>query len=268
MKLISENSGKTILSKRLISMNANVDSSSTGLSPAIEQLLADLIEAAKNCFQAELKSVVLFGSGAEGRLRVTSDLNLLFLLHKFEKSQVDAFRESLRVAQVAGNASVMFVLETELPLAAEAFAVKFDDIGRRHRVLFGDDVIAALAISRAAKIHHLQQVLLNLSLRLRERYVAVSLREEQLAGVIADMSGPLRAAAATLLELEGQPVGSPKEALEKIAQAVKDPQSTPVGNQLTEARQTHALPPGTAGPLMFQLMALAEAMHSRAERLK
>jgi predicted nucleotidyltransferase len=249
-------------------MNANLEPSSTELPPAIEQLLVDLVEAARNCFQGELKSIVLFGSGAEGRLRMTSDLNLLFVLRKFEKSQVDVFRESLRVAQVAGKASAMFVLETELPLAAEAFAVKFDDIARRHRVLFGDDVIASLTISRTAKIHRLQQVLLNLLLRLRERYATLSLREEQLSDVIADVAGPLRSAAATLLELEGQPIKSPKEALEAIAHSLKETNQSPVGNLLTEVRQTRVLPPGTAATVMFQLMALAEAMRYRAERLK
>jgi hypothetical protein len=52
-------------------MTANVESSPAGLSPAIEQLIADLIKAAKKCFQEDLKSIVLFGSGAEGRLRKT-----------------------------------------------------------------------------------------------------------------------------------------------------------------------------------------------------
>jgi predicted nucleotidyltransferase len=248
-------------------MNANVESSVSGLSPEFGQLLENLVEAANRCFGDHLVSVILFGSGAEGRLRMTSDLNLLFVLRKFEKDRVDAFREPLRVARVAGKASAMFVLEAELPAAAEAFAVKFDDIGRRHRVLYGPDAIARLVIPRAAKIARLQQVLLNLSLRLRERYAAASLREEQLAGVIAEMSGPLRAAAATLLELEGAAASSPKEAFEKFVLSTNDQQAARVPSEITEARKTHALPPGAAGSLAFQLMALAEALRSRAERL-
>ena len=35
---------------------------------------------------------------------------------------------------------VMFLLEDELPVAAELFAVKFNDIRNRHRVLYGSDV--------------------------------------------------------------------------------------------------------------------------------
>jgi predicted nucleotidyltransferase len=249
-------------------MDANVKSSTSKLPAATEQLLGNLVEAAKQCFQDDLKSIVLFGSGAEGRLRITSDLNLLVVLRNFEKSRVDSFREPLRVANVAGHASAMFVLEAELPAAADAFAVKFDDIGRRRRVLFGDDVIAGLSVPRAAKIGRLKQVLLNLSLRLRERYAAASLREEQLAGVIAETAGPLRSAAATLLDLEGQKAATPKEALEKFAKSMKDAEVEKALNQITEARQTHALPPGAAGTVMFQLMALAQALRSRAERIK
>ncbi|MCC6124958.1 MAG: hypothetical protein IT426_08350 [Pirellulales bacterium] len=248
-------------------MTANVESSVSGLTPEIGQLLENLVEAAKSCFGDDLASVILYGSGAEGRLRITSDLNLLFVLRKFEQGRVDAFREPLRVARVAGKASAMFVLEAELPAAAEAFAVKFDDIGRRRRVLYGADAIARLTIPRAAKIARLQQVVLNLSLRLRERYAAVGLREEQLAGVIAEMSGPLRAAAATLLELEGAAFSSPKEAFEKFVESTKDEKTAQVPNYITEARRTHALPPGAAGSVMFQLMVLAEALRLRAERL-
>jgi len=248
-------------------MATNVESSAPELPAAVGQLLNELVETAKRSFQDDLRSIVLFGSGAEGRLRATSDLNLLFVLRKFAKGRIDVFRESLRVAQMAGHAAVMFVLEAELPAAAAAFAVKFDDIGRRRRVLYGDDVIDSLSIPRAAKIRRLQQVLLNLSLRLRERYAMVSLREEQLAGVIADAAGPLRSAVATLLELEGRAAASPKEALARIAQSLEVANAAATLDYLTETRQTRVLPAGAAGPVMFQLMALAEALRTRAERL-
>lgn len=237
------------------------------LPPATEQLLSDLVAAAGKCFQASLKSIVLFGSGAEGRLRPTSDLNLLFVLAAFEPAQVDAFREPLRVAQVAGRATGMFVLTSELAAVAEAFAVKFDDMARRRRVLFGDDPIARLTPSRAAKVQRLRQVLLNLLLRLRERYLGASLREEQLAIVIAETAGPLRSAAGTLLELEGAPVASPKLALEQLAQSLKNPEWLAAIQQFPRIRETRTLPPGTGTRLLFHLIALTEAMYQRTSPL-
>ncbi|HEX9048075.1 MAG TPA: nucleotidyltransferase domain-containing protein [Verrucomicrobiae bacterium] len=245
----------------------NIPLDKTSLSPAMEQLLTDLVTAARGCFQDNLKSVVLFGSGAEGRLRATSDLNLLFVLTAFDAAQANGFREPMRVAQVAGRATGMFVLASELPAVAEAFAVKFDDIARRHRVLFGDDLVANLPSSRAAKKQRLRQVLLNLLLRLRERYVSVSLHEEHLAIVIAETAGPLRSAAATLRELEGAPADSPKAALEQLAQALNNPDWLAAVTQIHTVRESRSLPPGEAPRLMFQLTALTEAMLSRTEKV-
>lgn len=256
-------------------MEPNVNPTANTLAQNIEELLQSLINAAKQAFGDDLKSFILFGSGAEGRLRPVSDLNLLLVLKKFEPAKADAFREPLRTAKVAARASAMFLLEAELPDAMEAFAVKFDDISRRRRVLFGTDVFSGVVISREAKKVRLRQVLMNLILRLRERYLAVSLREEQMVAVIAETASPLRAAAGTLLELEGQKVNSPKEALENLTQMlVKGGQL--VGDakgwqqslqQITEARTTTMLPPGIAAPLLFRLLELGQQMLLRLDHL-
>jgi predicted nucleotidyltransferase len=232
-----------------------------------ELVLVDLVEAAQDSFQDDLVSIVLFGSGAEGRLRATSDLNLLVVLKRFQQERADRFREPLRLGHVAAQAVAMFVLESELSEAAEAFALKFGDIARRCRVLFGDFPIASLAVSPQAKKQQLRQTLMNLTLRLRQRYILTSLREEQLALMIAETAGPLRSAAATLLELEGRPVASPKESLETVAHLVDDADWSETLRLVSEVRQTRRLPPGVAAPVVFQLMDLVEAMRLRTERL-
>src|SRR5262249_24489083 len=118
---------------------------------------------------AELESVILLGSGAEGRLRATSDVNLLVILKKLTLAQLDQMRESLRAGAAAVGLTVMFVEGGELAHAFEAFAVKFSDIKERHRVLYGSSPLESIQISREASIRRLRQVLLNLTLRLRER---------------------------------------------------------------------------------------------------
>jgi hypothetical protein len=161
----------------------------------------------------------------------------------------------------------MFLLENELPAAAEAFAVKFDDITRRHRVLFGENLMARFTSTREARKARVLQMLLNLKLRLRERYAATSLREEQLAIVVAEAAGPLRAAAWTLCELENRPANSPREALETVAAAMDQSRWAHTLALIPQARQTRALPPGAGGAALFDLMQLCEALRQRAETL-
>ena len=232
----------------------------------VSTTLNTFIAAAKKAFGEQLCSVVLYGSGAEGRLRPTSDVNLILVLSTFDRAEADQLREPLRLAQAAIKLRVMFLLQDELKPATQAFAVKFADIARRRLVLYGEDPFASVAVSRDDAIFRLKQTLLNLTLRLRETYMARSLREEQLAVVIADAAGPLRSCASTLLELEGNAVSSPKEALENIATSL--PGATSDVQLITEARQRHTLPPGAAAPALFQLIELAQAMWARAAQLK
>ncbi len=171
------------------------------------------------------------------------------------------------MAQAAVRLAAMFLLESEVGAAAEAFAVKFADVLRRRRVLHGDDPFAHLAIGRPAEIARLKQVLLNLTLRLRAAYVLRSLREEQLALVVADAAGPLRACAATLLELEGQPAPSPKEALARVAGSLGQAGSDGALANLSVARERRLLPPGVAAATLFRLIELAQRMSARAARL-
>jgi len=230
-------------------------------------LLSDFVQAARRCFGADLRTVVLFGSAAEGRLRPTSDLNLLLVLRRFERSQTDEFRAHFRLARSAARAAVMFLTEPELPAAAEAFAVKFGDVARRHRILWGDDLLSALRPSRAAMKTRLTQMLLNLTLRLRERYAAEGPHEEQIALAVAEAAGPLRAAAAALCELEGVPFDSPRAALEAQIGRLGGTGTGSLAGAITAARQGGRLPPGQAPQTLFDLIHLTEALRGRVEHL-
>ena len=231
----------------------------------VSQMLGSFVEASRAAFGDDLRSVILFGSAVEGRLRPASDVNVLVLLAAFDRAKADRLREPLRTAQTAIRLSAMFLLEAELQPAIESFAVKFGDIARRHRVLFGADPFANATVPRAAAITRLKQTLLNLTLRMREAYISRGLREEQLVAAIAEMAGPLRACAATLLELQGAAEHSPKVALEKVAGALLP--GTALLGRISEARTERALPPGTAGATFCDVIDLAQRMWAKAQEL-
>jgi predicted nucleotidyltransferase len=229
----------------------------------VRRVIDSLVDSARASFGDSLRSVILYGSAAEGRLRATSDVNLLFILSRFDG--VDSFREPYRFAQAAANVTAMFVLEEELADAAESFAQKFADIARRHVVLHGEDLVAHIEIPRRARVRRLQQSLLNLTLRLRASYVESSLREEQCAIAVADAAGPLRAGAASILELEGRGTLAPKEALETLVRELGRFDS--LLPHISEAREERVLPAGQAAKIMFETLELARALHERSHRL-
>jgi hypothetical protein len=239
-----------------------------GLPEAVERAITGFVASAKEAFGADLASIVLFGSGAEQNLRPTSDVNILLVLRRFDQVQADALREPLRFAHAAIELNAMFMLETELPEAMEAFAVKFSDILHRHKLLHGSDPFASVTVSDAALLRRLKQVLLNLQIRLRERYVLMSLREEQLGRVIADAAPPLRASAASILQLEGNPAPSPKKALERVVTALGDPALSAVLAAMTKVRAGERLEPGQGPAILIDLMRLIEKLRGNVERLE
>jgi predicted nucleotidyltransferase len=238
------------------------------LPSQVGRVLTDFVAAAQTAFATDLSSIVLFGSAAEGRLRPTSDVNLLLLLTKFDQGRANELRTPLSVAQAAIRLSPMFILEAELPSAITAFAEKFSDIRRRRKVLFGSDPFVDVKIPREILITRLDQVLLNLILRLREAYVTRGLREEQLALAIAEAAGPLRACAATLLELEGQKELSPKTALEQYVKSAGESVWLEALPRISEAREQRMLPPGVAGVVLLNLIDVAKSIGSRLQKLR
>ena len=239
----------------------------SALPVEVKNCLEAFVEAAKAAFGGELVSILIYGSAAEGRMRATSDVNTLLVLKHFTQANADLLREPLRLAHAAVELNAMFMLEAEIPLAMEAFAVKFSDIAGRHQVLYGADPFLNVDPPREAIIRRLKQVLLNLQLRLRERYVLVSLREEQLALVIADAAAPLRSSAASLLQLEGQRAASPKDALETVVREMNEATLTNALREVSLAREERQLLPGHAAGTVMALLAMTARLQERIEKL-
>ena len=192
---------------------------------------------------------------------------MIFVLNRFDAARTDALSDAVRVAQAAIRLAPMFLLRDEIPHASAAFAVKFADIVRRHRVLHGTDPFANLVIPRDRLIARLMQVLLNLRIRLRAAYVRHSRFEDQLVGVITDAAGGLRSAAATLLELESHQRLAPREALLRVVESLGEPRFTEAVAQMSVAREQDVLPPGTPREVVLALDDLAGRMYERATKL-
>lgn len=236
------------------------------LPAEVRTWLSEAANALVGAYADDLEALILFGSAAEGRMRASSDVNLLIVLKRFDAVQSDRVSEVMESAAAAVELHPMFVLTTELQLAAESFAVKFDDIAHRRVVLYGKDPFGAIVIPRALLVLRLRQVLLNLTLRLRAIYVINRAREEALTRAIAEAAAPLRRSAHAILELRGAPQDSPKAALEILA-AELGPDHVDDLRNLSKARDELRLGAGTAAPLVLRLAGLAESLQRLAGAL-
>ncbi|MBS0288631.1 MAG: nucleotidyltransferase domain-containing protein [Proteobacteria bacterium] len=226
----------------------------------VQQSLNDFVQYAQEICQDKLVAIVLYGSAAEARLRPTSDVNLILVLKSFNIALINPLREKLCLYHSAIGLNVMFILDSEIAIASEAFAVKFTDILHRHLILYGTDPFKNIKISRQATLSRLRQVITNLTLRLRERYALLSLNEEKLLPIIAEFTAPIRACAATILSLEEIHLEHPKEALSLFANKFSDKHWAPVLANMSNARLNQNLNPGEETKTFLGLLEILQTM--------
>ena len=233
----------------------------TALPETVTKVLNEFLEAAKKACGARLEAAVLFGSAAEGRLRPASDVNLILVLSSFEAEAAAALAPQLRFAESAIKLRVMFLLASEIPAAATAFAQKFSDIAKRRLVLHGADPFVGMTPPREALQRQVDQVLLNLGIRLRERAASGWQHEDLLGRTLADAVGPLRACAQSILELGGRSAESPKAALEALlsTDGGMHPHLPGYYSRLRERSPE----PGTVGKALVETMELIAWMRKR-----
>ena len=236
------------------------------LPAAVRAWVSQSSQALIESLGEELEALILFGSSAEGLMRASSDVNLLVVLRRFDSDRIDRVSDVLQNAAAAVELHPMFLLLSELPIATESFSVKFDDIAHRRVLLYGTDPFEGFTIRRALLAQHLQQVLFNLTLRLRTLYAMGRAREERLAALIADTAAPLRRSAYAILELRGARSSSPKAALESLAAELPGDWTEDL-ESLSKAREELHLAPGRAAKLILRLAELSESLRQRAANL-
>ena len=236
--------------------------------PHVDKILKDFVEAAKQAFGDRLVSVVLFGSAAEGRMRETSDVNMIVVVKEFRQQDAVDLSPTLRLARAAIRLEVMYLLEDEIAPALECFAQKFADIVRRHRVLYGSDPFTGVAPSREAEIYRLRQVLFNLQVRMRQGVAERAGTQDQVALLLADMAGPLRTCAAALMRLENLGEMAPKEALQRLVESFGDRDLTQSVRDLSEIREGRVPLSGDAMASFFRILDITGRLRNRAWSLK
>lgn len=181
----------------------------------VADTLAEIKAACIEIFGDALQSLLLFGSAAEGRMRATSDVNLLMVFARIDLERVEKWRAHATALAGAIDLKPLVLLEDEIAAAADAFAVKYFDILHRRRVLHGSDPFATLTINDEALRRRVSQVLLNLALRLRQALLFHN--DAARTHALVDAVGPLRATAVALQDLLRQPATNPKDALLALA---------------------------------------------------
>jgi hypothetical protein len=151
----------------------------------MESRLKELIERLKAAAADNLKTVVLYGSAVTPEFVAQhSDLNVLCLVERAGAPELEALHGVAEWWRRAGNhAPVVFTLD-ELHRSADVFAIELLDMKMRHRILLGEDFLAAFEVPMAFHRLQVERELRTGWLRLRQTILAAPQKRKDHLGIM------------------------------------------------------------------------------------
>lgn len=173
-------------------------------------------------YDADLVSVVLYGSAARGEYRAgRSDLNLLVLLREVSAGALRRGSEAARAWVAEENPPPLIMAADEWRASADVFAIEVADMRDAHLVLAGADPFAGIEVDPADLRLQCERELKGKKLQLRERYLLFAGEPAELGELLVRSFSTFLVLFRTVLRLEGDdPRGDPESVLRRLGERV------------------------------------------------
>jgi hypothetical protein len=185
----------------------------------MEAKLKELVERVKTVAADNVKTLVLFGSGAAGEYSAGhSDLNILCIVERAGSAELEALHPVAEWWARAGNPPPLVFTMDELRRSADVFAVELLDMKQRHRILLGEDFLEQFNVPM--NLHRLQveRELRTDWLRLREAILTAPQKRNVSLGIMLQSVSTFCALFRHALLALGQPMPETKrQAVEALA---------------------------------------------------
>jgi len=182
-------------------------------------LLDRFVEKLRAAVEADLESIVLFGTSAGGDFHADySDLNVLCLFNQLNVKTLDSLASVMRWWTESKQPQPFLLEVSELYASTDVFAIEFLDIKSRHQVLYGPDLFTDLHVPMDQHRIQLEHELRTNLMRLRHHYLSASGNNkkvmELMTGSISSFFTLFRHA---LIALDEKPAAHRREAIERLS---------------------------------------------------
>jgi len=146
-----------------------------------QQQLDEFVTRLKTAAGANLQSIILYGSAANGEFhREFSNVNLLCLLRETSFADLARLADAVESWTRHKHPAPLLLTREELTHSADVFSIEFLDMKRRYHVLFGDDVLRNLEIPMHLHRAQLEYELREKTILLRQRILSATRDDKQL----------------------------------------------------------------------------------------
>lgn len=192
----------------------------------IDPKLDELVQKLKAAAADNLKAVILYGSAATEEFHAKhSDLNILCLVDRVDATHLEALHAPVEWWIRRGQRPpLVFTLE-ELRRSADVFTIELLDMKSRHRVLYGENVLAGIEIPLRYHSLQVERELRTDWLRLRQAVISAPKKPKiYLEIMVSSFSAFAALFRHALIALGEAPAETKREAIDRIAKfAAADP---------------------------------------------
>jgi predicted nucleotidyltransferase len=183
-----------------------------------EKVIGEFIERLRAAVAANLVSVILYGSAAEGEFHPEySDVNLLCVLRDASFPALARMADVVQWWRGKKHRPPLVLTPQELTASADVFSIEFVDMKQRYRVLFGEDVLRGLNVPMQMHRAQLEYELREKMFLLRQHILLAGNDEKQLWEVMLNsLSSFTTLFRHVLLEMGEQSRKRSREAVEEL----------------------------------------------------
>lgn len=233
-----------------------------------EKQIDEFVGRIRQAAGENLQSVILYGSAASGEFHPEfSNVNLLCVVREASYATLSAVAPAV-AWWVRQKRHVPLVLSgEEVRRSADVFSIEFLDMQRRHRVLFGVDVLADLTIPMQFHRAQLEYELREKTILLRERLLLAGTDKKHLWElVMASFSTFVTLFRHSVIALGETPPDSKREVIHALARRIQF--DSAVFLQLLDTREGKAeSKPLDAGEVFGRYLAAIQQVTAAVDRM-
>ena len=185
----------------------------------IDPKLDELVQKLKAVAADNLKAVILYGSAATEEFHSKhSDLNILCLVDRADAAHLEALHGPVEWWTRRGQRPPLVFTLDELRRSADIFTIELLDMKSRHRILYGENVLAEISVPLHYHSIQVERELRTDWLRLRQAVLASPKKPKAyLELMVASFSSFAALFRHALIALGETPAETKREAIERIA---------------------------------------------------
>ncbi len=186
----------------------------------IDHKLDEFVEKLKAAAADNLKAVILYGSAATEEFHTKhSDLNILCLVEQADAAHLEALHGPVQWWMKRGQRPPMVFTPDELRKSADIFTIELLDMKFRHRVLYGENMLAEIPVPLRDHSNQVERELRTNWVRLRQAILAAPKKSKAyLALMVSSFSTFAALFRHALIAMGEAPAETKREAIDRIAQ--------------------------------------------------